>query len=564
MQFTYDAVGNVVQRSVTAGVAPQITRHPRAVVVAPGGSASFVVIASDTRGATYQWQLDSVAIVGATSSMLVISSASAGDEGQYTVTVTNSFGSITSTPAELLLDEDDNGLPDSWEVANGVNSTQQGHTDADNDGVSNLDEFFDGTDPTGSSSFLARLNITAEGGAVAPSPAGSVYPNGQSVALTATPSPGGTFYGWSGDVVGSTNPINISMNGNKSATAHFRCAPIPAGASAYWRGETDASDTIGSNTAQFYSGTTVVGPSLTSAGRIGNAFSFNGSLHVRGPMATGERPSEVTIELWVYPTLQNSSYQTLFQRGPYSLDLKNGKIQFWTSNAPTGQSHLVEGPVLPLNQWTHVAGVFGRDLKSLFVNGIPVASATGVTPLLYDSSASNFTIGASWAAGAVSTRLTGRVDEVGLYGRALFDSEVIQIASAGPAPKCGTPYFATPEALPDGITGTPYEQPLSVALSTPPTTFSLAVGGLPLGLTLSSSGVLGGTPSQAGEFSFIVRAIDSGGASGQQVYRVAIRAPQPAPESPRVSQRLQELGEWEPWQGRASTRQKYASELLGS
>ena len=35
-------------------------------------------------------------------------------------------------------------------------------------------------------------------------------------------------------------------------------------------------------------------------------------------------------------------------------------------------------------------------------------------------------------------------------------------------------------------------------------------------------------------------------------------------ESPRVSQRLQKLGEWESWQGRASTRQRFASELLGS
>ena len=34
-------------------------------------------------------------------------------------------------------------------------------------------------------------------------------------------------------------------------------------------------------------------------------------------------------------------------------------------------------------------------------------------------------------------------------------------------------------------------------------------------------------------------------------------------ESPRVSQRLQELGEWKPWHARVSSRRKFASEQLG-
>jgi len=36
-----------------------------------------------------------------------------------------------------------------------------------------------------------------------------------------------------------------------------------------------------------------------------------------------------------------------------------------------------------------------------------------------------------------------------------------------------------------------------------------------------------------------------------------------AVESPRVSQRLRKLGEWKPWEGRASSHRKFESELAG-
>jgi hypothetical protein len=548
MQLTYDAAGNVVQRSSPSGAPPQILRQPQINIVAPGGVASFSVIVTDPRNVSYQWRFNGTDILGATSDTLLIPSVGPADQGQYTVLATNTFGNVSSAPALLEVDTNDNGLPDYWEFVNfGTVTTHQASGDADADGSSNLVEFFDDTDPTDLVSFRRRLSITADGGTVTATPGGASYAFGEQVTLTATPGASTPFYGWSGDASGAANPLTVVMNWNRSIVAHFRCTPFPSGASAYWRSESDASDTIGANAGQFYSGTTVVSPSLTLAGRIGNAFNFNGSLHVRGPMAAAHRPLEMTVELWVYPTVQNSSYQTLFQHGPSSLDLRNGKIQFWTINAPTGQSHLVEGPVLPLNQWTHVAGVFARDLKAVFVNGIPVASASGVSPLIYDSSSSHFTIGASWAAGAVSTRLTGRVDEVGLYGRALYDSEVMQIASAGPAPKCNGPYFATPDPLPAAVIATPYELALNIVAATP-TTVNLWAGTLPPGLTLSSLGVLSGTPTEAGEFVFILRAMDGAGGFADQVYEVAVRAALPPPSG---------LVAW--WRGQADANDSAAS-----
>jgi uncharacterized repeat protein (TIGR02543 family) len=47
------------------------------------------------------------------------------------------------------------------------------------------------------------------------------YDHGTSVQLTAVPAPGYSFVNWSGDATGSTNPLTVTMDGNKNITAHF-------------------------------------------------------------------------------------------------------------------------------------------------------------------------------------------------------------------------------------------------------------------------------------------------------------------------------------------------------
>ena len=59
-------------------------------------------------------------------------------------------------------------------------------------------------------------------GTVTP-PSGTYYEG--LLQLTAVPNSGYAFLGWSGDLSGSTNPANITMNANKTVTATFGVAP---------------------------------------------------------------------------------------------------------------------------------------------------------------------------------------------------------------------------------------------------------------------------------------------------------------------------------------------------
>jgi len=71
----------------------------------------------------------------------------------------------------------------------------------------------------------------------------------------------------------------------------------------------------------------------------------------------------------------------------------------------------------------------------------------------------------------------------------------------------------TTTSLPNGTAGTAYSQTLSASGSS--STWSVDSGSLPTGLTLSSAGVISGTPSVAGTFTFTVKATNDGGSDSK-------------------------------------------------
>src|SRR5450631_130528 len=182
-KYLYDASGNVLSQTPEPILLPQITGEPVDQVVASGDIASFSVVLADARKVTYQWKSNGLDIPGMTSDSLVLTNVNPSDQGEYSVVVTNGIGSIASVPAQLLLDVDNDGLPDSWEVANfGDTTSQRGEGDPDKDGVANLDEFLDGTNPNSNLSLRPRLTAFSDaGGSVTAAPTKLSYDLGDTV-----------------------------------------------------------------------------------------------------------------------------------------------------------------------------------------------------------------------------------------------------------------------------------------------------------------------------------------------------------------------------------------------
>ena len=75
--------------------------------------------------------------------------------------------------------------------------------------------------------FTLTLSTTGSG-VVSKNPNQLSYLSGSSVTLTATPAAGFLFSGWSGDALGTANPLSVSMTTNKVIGATFVAAPVIA------------------------------------------------------------------------------------------------------------------------------------------------------------------------------------------------------------------------------------------------------------------------------------------------------------------------------------------------
>ncbi len=151
---------------------PGITNQPQSLSLIAGQDATFSVTAGGSPPLSYQWRLNGVNITNALSSSYTRSNAQPTDAGTYLVVVTNLYGALTSSPAALDV----------------------------------------------------SFSLTASappGGTVSRSPDQASYSPNSGATLTASPTSGFVFTGWSGDASGSANPLNVLLTTNKAITANF-------------------------------------------------------------------------------------------------------------------------------------------------------------------------------------------------------------------------------------------------------------------------------------------------------------------------------------------------------
>jgi hypothetical protein len=140
----------------TYGTIPQYYRWRRTLPPAQGGGSSTM---SNT-------------VFNANTAFITYPSANTNLAGTWSVAMTNEYTGATFTSLSnvavvtILADSDSDGIPDNWEIANGLNHTNSTDATIDSDGdtMINRHEYIAGTDPQDEDSYL-RIDALPGSGA---------------------------------------------------------------------------------------------------------------------------------------------------------------------------------------------------------------------------------------------------------------------------------------------------------------------------------------------------------------------------------------------------------------
>ena len=85
------------------GVPPAIVSQPQGQTAIQGTNVTFSVIATGDNPLGYQWKFNGTNLAGATAGNVTLTNVQAADAGNYSVIVSNTFGTATSSNALLTL-----------------------------------------------------------------------------------------------------------------------------------------------------------------------------------------------------------------------------------------------------------------------------------------------------------------------------------------------------------------------------------------------------------------------------------------------------------------------------
>lgn len=104
------------------------------------------------------------------------------------------------------------------------------------------------------------------------------------------------------------------------------------------------------------------------------------------------------------------------------------------------------------------------------------------------------------------THLTGPygacLDAVNAQALAYAEQKVAELTLSCDGVSCT---ITPPTGMPSGTVGTAYSQQVTGVGFPTPTVLAIAGGSLPPGLTITSAGLISGTPSTAGTYTFVVQ-----------------------------------------------------------
>ncbi|MHC1766691.1 MAG: immunoglobulin domain-containing protein [Verrucomicrobiia bacterium] len=472
-----NAYGSTISKPVVISIQlepPEIATQPADQSVLSGSTVTLSVRAIGSLPMTYQWQRNGLAfgdsdkISGSTSATLSFAPFGVEDAGVYSVLVSNAFGSVASLPVVLdvvLAPPQISVQPQSKAAALGSEVSLEvkanGSLPLSYQWQFNGADLMDGPRVSGSRAstlLITNLSLSDLGsysvlvsnvlGWIRSVPVGLTTPS--AVLFTAMQA-SRLVIGWNEpgkgmvlqraislaspeweEVPGSdrTNRVTLPMT---SANEFFRLfRPLPTGLVAWWPGDGDARDIIGTN-----HGTLMNGATFTE-GIVGQAFRFDGvDDQFRAPtLGLPVGASDRTLEAWFLMdeiidsqmVWVNSVWIGYGSVGDYGRVWCIGVVgdsprAFWSQ---WGGS--IEGGFVEVGRWHHIASTSQGGFATLYLDG--VATASGIVP--FDTSP-----GTDFIMGYLDDdrKQKGAIDEVRVYNRALTADEIKAIYDAGSAGK---------------------------------------------------------------------------------------------------------------------------------
>ncbi|MCP5479763.1 MAG: putative Ig domain-containing protein, partial [Rhodanobacteraceae bacterium] len=200
------------------------------------------------------------------------------------------------------------------------------------------------------------------------------------------------------------------------------------------------------------------------------------------------------------------------------------------NSQPGSSSHslTIDPPGLVLSP---PAGTLNAAYNSAFGQVFSVSG--GVGPFTYALTSGTLPTGLSLAGDTLSGTptqvgsfpITVTATDTGTTGGALLAKGIPFTVSENYTVTVAAPVISlSPATLGGGTVGVPYAQNLSASGGIGPYAFTVATGSLPPGLTLSTAGAIGGSPTANGSFAFSVEAADANGLTGTAAYNIVVAA----------------------------------------
>jgi Leucine-rich repeat (LRR) protein len=517
-----------------------IAAQPQSQTVVAGTNALLTVTATGYGTLGYQWRFNGTNISSATSSSLTLTNVQLTNAGSYTVRVTNSLASVTSAVAVLTV----------WvppliavqpESRTNVVGTDAGFSVAASGTPSVSYQWqFSGTaisQATGSSLTRSAVSFADAGGyrVVVTNAAGVVTSATATltlicpaVSLAPASLPGGTagsVYNQGLSASGGTGPYSYSLvNGSLpagmalSGGGVLSGTPVVVGNFSVIVRATDSNGCWGTNGYTLAIGCPAVAvrPVTLPSGLVGNA--YNQSLTATGGLGT----YIFAVTAGTLPSGLSLSAAGAFTGAPSALGTNSFMVRATDTNGCSGSqaySLAVTGapPAITVQPQSRT-NVIGTDADFSVI-------ASGTPPPAYQWHFNGITIpgatGNSLARGEVTLADAGGYRVVLTNVAGAVTSAVATLTVVCPLVTIG------PAVLPDAVVGSPYLHALEVTGNSGTYTMEVTAGSLPLGLSLSGSGILFGTPTAVGTNNFTVRATDTSGCSGSQVCTLAVTGAPP-------------------------------------